>query len=304
MGGRWDERDVPSLEGKVALVTGANSGLGLETSRMLARHGARILLACRNPNKAAVAEEQVGAVAVAGAEVVQLDLASLASVADCAQRVRDRETKLDLLINNAGLMAIDRAKTEDGFEMQFGVNHLGHFAFTALLAPLLLATPGSRVITVSSMGHRMGVLDLDDLFFEKRRYDRWRPYFQSKLANLLFTAEFNRRLRAANAATSALGAHPGATNTDLGHEGSGLTNAVLRPFAGFGQAAWTGALPIVRAATDPGAEGGQYYGPQWMLQGHPRLETPSHRARNADDARRLWARSEQLTGVTFDVAAP
>jgi NAD(P)-dependent dehydrogenase (short-subunit alcohol dehydrogenase family) len=304
MTARWDEKDVPSLEGKVALVTGANSGLGLETSRMLARHGARVLLACRNPGKAAAAEEQVDAVATAGAGVVQLDLASLASISDCAEQVRDREAKLDLLINNAGLMAVDEAKTSDGFEMQIGVNHLGHFALTALLAPLLLATPGSRVVTVSSMGHRMGRLDIDDLFFEKRRYDRWRPYFQSKLANLLFTAELNRRLRKAKALTAALAAHPGATNTDLGHEGSGLTNAVLRPFAGFGQAAWTGALPIVRAATDPGAEGGQYYGPQWMLQGYPRVETPSHRARNLDDAQRLWTASERLTGVKFEVASP
>src|ERR1700722_12056630 len=176
MGARWDERDVPSLEGKVALVTGANSGLGLETSRMLARHGARVLLACRNPSKAAFAEEQVSAVATAGADVVRLDLASMASVIESAKQVRDRETKLDLLVNNAGLMPIARATTEDGFEMQFGVNHLGHFAYTALLAPLLLATPRSRVVTVSSMDHRAGVLDLDDLFFEKRRYDRWRPY--------------------------------------------------------------------------------------------------------------------------------
>ena len=151
------------------------------------------------------------------------------------------------------------------------------------------------------MDHRAGVLDLDDLFFEKRRYDRWRPYFQSKLANLLFTAELDRRLRAVGAATAALAAHPGATNTDIGHEGSGLTNALLRPFAAFGQAPWTGALPIVRAATDPEAEGGQYYGPQWMVQGSPHLETPSHRARNVDDARRLWARSEELTGVAFDL---
>jgi protochlorophyllide reductase len=284
-------------------VTGANSGLGLAASKVFARHGARVLLACRNEQKAQAAADELRA-EVGGpvdVDIVPLDLASLTSVSSAAKLVRDNESRLDLLINNAGLMAIDRATTEDGFEMQLGVNHLGHFALTAQLAPLVLSTPASRIVTMSSMGHRAGRLRLDDLFFEKRGYDRWRAYFQSKLANLLFTAELDRRLRAAGAGTSALAAHPGATHTDLGFEGSGITNMVLRPFAPLMQPPWLGVLPLVRAATDPEAQGGQFYGPQWIVQGYPRIETPSPQARRPDDARRLWERSEELTGVPFDL---
>jgi NAD(P)-dependent dehydrogenase (short-subunit alcohol dehydrogenase family) len=299
----WDEKDMPSLEGKVALVTGANSGLGLEAATVLARHGAKVLLACRNLQKAETAAGHVRATATGDVEIVPLDLASLSSVAACAKLVRERETRLDLLLNNAGLMAVDEAKTEDGFEMQFGVNHLGHFALTAGLAPLVLATPGSRIVTMSSMGHRMGRMHFDDLSFEKRRYNRWLPYFQSKLANLLFTAELHRRLTAAGADTMALAAHPGGSKTDLGHEGGGFGNRLLKPLDFGAQSAAQGALPIVRAATDPTAQGGQYYGPRLMVWGQPVVETPSRRARNADDARRLWSRSEELTGLTIDIPA-
>jgi NAD(P)-dependent dehydrogenase (short-subunit alcohol dehydrogenase family) len=297
----WDEKDMPSLEGKVALVTGANSGLGLEAATALARHGAKVLLACRNIQKAEAAADQVRATATGEVEIVPLDLASLGSVAACAKLVRERETRLDLLLNNAGLMAVDEAKTEDGFEMQLGVNHLGHFALTAGLAPLVLATPGSRIVSMSSMGHRSGRMQFDDLFFEKRGYSRWRPYFQSKLANLLFTAELHRRLTEAKADTMALAAHPGGSKTNLGNESGGLINRLLRPLDIGAQSAAQGALPIVRAATDPTAEGGQFYGPRLMVWGHPVVETPSRRARNADDARRLWTRSEELTGLTIDI---
>lgn len=292
---------MPSLEGTVALVTGGNAGLGLEAAKVLASHGAKVLLACRNAQKAEDAAEGVRAVAPAGVEVVPLDLASLASVAAAADLVRHRESRLDLLVNNAGLMAIDESKTEDGFEMQLGVNHLGHFALTAGLAPLVLATPGSRIVTMSSMGHRMGRLNLDDLFFEKRGYDRWQPYFQSKLANLLFTAELHRRLTEANSDTLALSAHPGASHTDLGHEGGGITNKLFRPLMPLTQPAWLGALPIVRAATDPAAKSGQFYGPRLIVRGYPVVETPSRRARHTDDARRLWEWSEELTGVTIAI---
>lgn len=301
----WDDHDVPSLAGKVALVTGANSGLGLEATKVLARHGARVIMACRNVEKAEAAADEVRAGGADGAsvDVVSLDLASLTSVAAAAKQVRDAEPAIDVLINNAGLMAIDQAKTEDGFEMQFGVNHLGHFALTAGLMPVLLATPRSRVVTVSSFGHRPGRLALDDLMFEKRRYDRWRPYFQSKLANLLFTLELQRRLADAGAATMALAAHPGSSHTDLGYEGSGVVNALLRNFARFGtQSARMGALPIVRAAVDPAAKGGQFYGPQFMMLGYPRVETPSRSARDAETARQLWTRSEELTGLRFDIS--
>ncbi len=288
---------MPDLDGRVALVTGANSGLGLEAAVLLARAGARVLLACRNAARAEAAAAKVGE----RAEVVPLDLASLVSVAAASDLVKERTSRLDILVNNAGLMAVDRARTEDGFEMHFGVNHLGHFALTAHLVPVLLAAPAATVVNVSSVGHRVGTIDFDDLMFEKRRYDRWRPYFQSKLANLLFTSELERRFRLAGVAAKALGAHPGATRTDLGHEGSGITNAVIRPYSYLAQPVRTGALPIVRAATDPGAKGGEFYGPQFLLAGYPVRERPARRARDRDDARRLWAESESLTGVRFDL---
>ena len=295
---RWDTRDIPRLDGRVAVVTGANSGLGLAAATLLSAAGARVLLACRNQEKAAAAREAVGP----DAEVVRLDLASLASVEVAAAAVAERTDRLDILVNNAGLMAVDRARTVDGFEMQFGVNHLGHFALTGRLLPLLLATPDSRVVSVSSMGHRMARnVDFDDLMFDRRGYHRWPPYFQSKLANLLFTAELDRRLRAAGAPTSALAAHPGGTHTDLGHEGSGFTNAGLRLLMGLTQPVTIGVLPIVRAAVDPEAQGGEYYGPQLRFVGYPVRETPSRLARNDAAARRLWDVSEQLTGVHFPI---
>ncbi len=300
---RWDERRVPALDGRVALVTGANSGLGLEVSKVLVRHGAEVVMACRNPRKAEAAAEQVRGAGRGQAVVVPLDLASLASVADAARQVSETWRNLHILVNNAGLMAIDGSKTEDGFETQFGVNHLGHFALTAHLMPVLLATEGSRVVNVSSMGHRAGTVDLDDLMFERRGYHRWPPYFQSKLANLLFTAELDRRLRVAHAGTLALAAHPGYSRTDLGSEGTGFTNVAARPFSVFGQPAWLGALPIVRAATDPEVKSGQYYGPHLMVFGYPKLEAPSRRARDAQTARRLWDRSEELAGLQFDIPA-
>jgi NAD(P)-dependent dehydrogenase (short-subunit alcohol dehydrogenase family) len=292
----WDESDIPDLSGRVAVVTGANAGLGLETARMLAAHGARVLMACRNRARAEAAAARVGH----GAEVVELDLARLASVEAAAADIAERATRLDILVNNAGLMAVDRGRTEDGFELQFGVNHLGHFALTARLARLLVATPGSRVVNVSSFGHRPGRIHFDDLMFE-RRYDRWRPYFQSKLANLLFTLELEYRFRRAGLESKALAAHPGAAATDLGHEGSGPANALFRLTGGLGQSTRKGALPQVRAAVDPRARGGEFYGPQFSFAGPPVVERPSRRARDAAAAKRLWEVSEELTGVRFEL---
>ncbi len=294
---RWTAQDIPPLDGRVAVVTGANSGLGLETAKLLAGAGARVLMACRNPERADAAAARVGR----RAEVVQLDLASLASVARAAGDVAGRTDRVDILVNNAGLMAIDRSATEDGFEMQLGVNHLGHFALTAHLAPLLVAAPSARVVTVSSPAHRPGTVRLDDLMFEKRGYDRWRPYFQSKLANLLFAFELDRRMGAAAQPVSSLGAHPGASRTNLGTDGHGVVNALLRPMGGFGQPASVGALSIVRAAVDPEARGGEFYGPRFMMFGYPARETPTRRARDARLAGQLWERSEELTGVRFEI---
>jgi NAD(P)-dependent dehydrogenase (short-subunit alcohol dehydrogenase family) len=303
MAERWTEDDIPSLDGRLAVVTGANAGLGQAAATMLARRGATVVLACRNRAKAEAAASEIRAAGAPGElDLVDLDLADLASVRRAAEEIADRHPRLDLLVNNAGLMAVDEGRTVDGFEIQIGVNHLGHFALTAHLAPLLLTTPGSRVVNVSSMGHRAGKLALDDLMFERRRYSRWPAYFQSKLANLLFTAELQRRLAESGADTSALAAHPGASHTDLGTEGSSLLNRSLKVFSPLGQSAHAGALPIVRAATDPTARGGQFYGPNLLVRGHPVLETPSRRARNADDARALWTESEALTGVTLALA--
>jgi protochlorophyllide reductase len=294
---RWDKRSIPPLDGKVAVVTGSNDGLGLETAVLLAGAGAKVVMACRNLDKAHAAAERVGH----DATVVPLDLASLASVREAAARIQAAESRLDILVNNAGLMAVDLSRTEDGFETHFGVNHLGHFALTAHLAPLLLDTPGSRVVNVSSLGHHLGVMDFDDLMFEHRRYDRWRPYFQSKLANLLFTFELERRLRGAGATASSLAAHPGATRTNLGYEGGGFTNASLRVVGPLLQPVTLGALPTVRAAVDYSARGGEYYGPRFMMAGYPVKERPSRRSRRLEDARLLWETSEDLTGVLFKI---
>ncbi|HVT78283.1 MAG TPA: oxidoreductase [Acidimicrobiales bacterium] len=289
----WTEKNVPALDGKTAVITGANSGLGLAAATLLAAHGARVIMACRNAAKAASAAEHVRKTATGPVEVISLDLASLASVESCASSLLRDEQSLDLLLNNAGLMAIDEARTEDGFEMQFGVNHLGHFALTAKLFPLLAATPGYRIVNHSSFGHRPGRMHFDDLMFERRRYARWPAYFQSKLANLLFSLELHRR------GATALTAHPGGTYTDLGSEGHGVTNFVTRFGMPFMQSTRVGALPLVRAAVDPSARSGEFYGPKLMFRGTPRRETPSRHARNAQDARLLWEKSEELTGVTF-----
>jgi NAD(P)-dependent dehydrogenase (short-subunit alcohol dehydrogenase family) len=297
----WTEKDIPALDGKTAVITGANSGLGLAAAKVMAKHGARVIMACRNAAKASAAADEVRATATGPVEVISLDLASLASVDKCSAELRSTEQTLDFLLNNAGLMAIDEAHTEDGFEMQLGVNHLGHFALTAKLWPLLAATPGARIVNQSSFGHRLGRIRFDDLFFEQRGYTRWPPYFQSKLANLLFTYELHRRLREAGSHVRALTAHPGASRSHLGMQGHGVTNIAMRPVQLFLQPASMGCLPLVRCAVDPDAQSGEFYGPLVMYAGPPRREKPSKRARNAADARALWQKSEELTGVAFDV---
>ncbi len=303
----WSLADVPDLTGKVALVTGANAGLGLEISRDLAGRGARVLMACRNQAKAEAAAAEIRLHVGDGtgaAEVVPLDLADLSSVRSLAAALRERESQLHILGNNAGLMALDESRTVDGFETQFGVNHLGHFVLTAELMPLLLATPGARVVNHASMGHRAGKINFDDPMYERHSYQRWPAYFQSKLANLLFTAELQRRLAEAGAGAIAVTAHPGGSDTDLGQEGTSVVNKVLGPvYPLFTQSAARGAEPFVRAATAPDVVGGEYYGPRLFFMGPAVLETPSRRARNADDARRLWTLSEELTATPFSIPA-
>jgi protochlorophyllide reductase len=293
----WSAADVPDLSGRVAVVTGANRGLGREITRVLAGRGARVVMACRD---AAAGEVTAAALRTEGAtgplEVRPLDLGHLASVEAFAAALTAAEPRLDLLANNAGLMAVDRGLTADGFETHIGVNHLGHFALTARLLPLLRATAGSRIVTMSSMAARLGHVDLGDLLWERRPYDRWQAYFQSKLANLLFTAELDRRLRAAASATAALAAHPGGSRTSLGRSGGSLTNLLVPLYTPFLQPPSYGALGFLRAATDPAAISGAYYGPLFQVWGPPVREKPSRPARDTELAAGLWERSEQLTG--------
>lgn len=290
----WTPADIPDLTGRRAIVTGANAGLGLQIAHGLAARGADVLLACRNTTKADAAADAIRA-RTPGAQVSvgELDLADLESVAAFAAA---QSGHVDLLVNNAGLMAIDEARTAQGVEMQFGVNHLGHFALTARLMPLLLATPGSRVGNMSSMGHRAARGTADPRL--ERRYDRWQSYFQSKLANIRFTTELQRRLAAAGSSTVAVAAHPGASSTDLGTEGSGLSNTVMRLAPLLTQSAELGARPMLRAMTDPSVRGGEFYGPRFVVRGAaPVRETPTRAARDVAAARQLWDTSVELSGL-------
>jgi NAD(P)-dependent dehydrogenase (short-subunit alcohol dehydrogenase family) len=292
----WSAADIPDLSGRVAVVTGANRGLGREVTRCLAGRGARVIMACRNEASGEAAASGLRSAGCTGAlDVRRLDLASLASVEAFVAGLVS-EPRLDVLANNAGLMAVDRGLTADGFETHIGINHLGHFALTARLLPLLLRTPGSRVVTMSSVGARLGHVDLDDLLWERRPYDRWEAYFQSKLANLLFTLELHRRLAAVGAPTAALAVHPGGARTSLGRRGRHWTNRLVPLWTPFLQPASLGALGLVRAATDPAARSGEYYGPLLQFWGPPVRETPSRPARDPEVAAVLWERSEYLTG--------
>jgi protochlorophyllide reductase len=291
----WTPADIPDLTGRRAIVTGANAGLGLQIAHGLAAHGAEVLLACRNTAKAEAAADTVRRLAPgAQVSVGELDLADLDSVATFAAT---QTGPLDLLVNNAGLMAIDEARTAQGFEMQFGVNHLGHFALTARLLPLLLATPGSRIGNMASMGHRAARGQADPRL--ERPYDRWQSYFQSKLANIRFTTELQRRLVAAGSSTIAVAAHPGASATDLGTEGSAFANRAIGTVVPFvTQPAELGARPMLRALTDPTVQGGEYYGPRFVVRGAtPVRETPTRAARDAAAARQLWETSVELSGL-------
>jgi len=302
--GPWTAADVPGQGGRTAVVTGANSGIGFEAAAALARHGAHTVLACRDAGKAAAAAARMTAAAPgATVSLVRLDLASLDSVRAAAAEILAGHERLDLLVNNAGLMWSAYGKTADGFELQFGTNHLGHFALTGLLLQAMLPVPGSRVVTVSSTTHRTGRIDFADLQSE-RRYRRMSAYAQSKLANLMFTCELQRRLAAAGAPTAALAAHPGVAFTDLTRHLPAVLQSAYPVVGGlFAQSAAMGALPILRAATDPAAAGGEFFGPGGPAQakGYPVLVSPAARSRDQSAQRRLWAESERLTGVSYPV---
>ena len=292
---KWTAADLPDLSGRTAVVTGASSGLGAVTARELARAGAHVVLAVRDVAKG----EAVAAPFPGDWEVRPLDLASLASVRAFAE---GWTSDLDILINNAGIMAVPQGTTADGFELQFGTNHLGHFGLTNLLLPHVT----DRVVTVSSGAHRIGRMHLDDLNWERRTYDRWRVYGQSKLANLLFTKELQRRLDEAGSPVRAMAAHPGYANTHLQSGTGSRVERVLMNGVGnrlFAQSDEMGALPTLYAATQD-VPGDAFVGPDGLFEqrGHPKLVGRSKAARNAGDARRLWELSEQLTGVPAGVA--
>jgi protochlorophyllide reductase len=298
----WTPTDMPDLHGHTVVVTGGNAGLGYEIASALAARGAAVVLACRNTDRAEEAVRKIRRrVSDAQVHARTLDLADLTSVAAFAEELRKDHDRLDILVNNAGLMAIDEARTTSGFEMQFGVNHLGHFALTAHLMPLLLNTPGSRVGTMSSINHRTArtAFEADDA-----PYQRMPAYARSKLANLLFSAELQRRLAAAGASTSSVAAHPGVAGTGLGTDGTGVMNRLLRATPSWLlQGAAAGARPMLRAVTDPTVLGGQYYGPRFRFYGAPVLETPSKAARDESAARRLWQLSAELAEVEPVIAA-
>lgn len=294
---------MPDQSGRIAIVTGANTGLGYHTAAMLAQGGAHVVLAVRNLEKGNAALARiVAANPKADVTLAQLDLSSLESVRHAADALRANYPRIDLLINNAGVMYTPKQVTADGFEMQFGTNHLGHFALTGLLLDHLLNVRGSRVVTVSSVGHRIRAgIHFDDLQWE-RRYDRVAAYGQSKLANLLFTYELQRRLAAAQKNTIAVAAHPGLSNTELARNLPGILKPAVNVFwSVMSQGAAMGALPTLRAATDPDVEGGQYYGPDGLgeQRGHPKLVSSSAQSHDEELQRRLWTVSEELTGVSF-----
>jgi NAD(P)-dependent dehydrogenase (short-subunit alcohol dehydrogenase family) len=306
---RWTAAQIPDQAGRVAVVTGANSGIGLEIAAVLASRGARVVLACRDLTRAGTAASQIVA-ASPGAQtsVVGLDLSSLGSVRAAAAELLTRFPRLDLLINNAGIMEVPRQLTADGFELHLATNHLGPFALTGLLLDRLAATAGSRIVTMSSQGYVDGVLNFGDLQSE-HGYDPSGAYHQTKLANLLFTFELDRRLRAAGLPVAALAAHPGVVATDLFKHRSRIGRAVLSPRLRplnfwFSHDVHMGALPGLRAAADQGARGGEFYGPQRRFDtGHPVVLEPAALARNSADQARLWAISEELTGVRYTVGA-
>jgi len=300
---RWTLEDMPDLSGRAAIVTGASSGMGLETSRELARRGAVVVLACRDARRGEAAIESVrSGIPDARVSVQALDLASLASVGRFAAAFRDRHDRLDLLILNAGVLLAPHDRTEDGFELHFGINHLGHFALTGLLIDRLLGTSGSRVVTVSSLAHARGRIDFAAAIDgTAERYAAARAYARSKLANLLFSYELQRRLR--GTAVISVAAHPGGAATSLGRRMTDRPGyrLFLPLLEWLSQSAAQGARPILRAATDPNAAGGEYYGPAGRLgmRGHPVTVPSSSCSHDLGAAARLWELSETLTGVRF-----
>jgi NAD(P)-dependent dehydrogenase (short-subunit alcohol dehydrogenase family) len=300
---QWTTNDIPDQTGRVAVITGSNTGLGYETAAALAAKGAHVVLAVRNLDKGKDAATLIHRASPdADVALQELDLTSLQSIRAAARQLRSDHDRIDLLINNAGVAGTPKSTTKDGFELQFGTNHLGHFAFTGLLLDRLLPVAASRVVTVSSIGHRFRAdIHFDDLQW-KRSYNGVAAYLQAKLANLLFTYELQRRL-APHGTTIAAAAHPGVSSTELMRHLPAWAAAVYPVIEPMFQNASLGALPTLRAASDPAVLGGQYYGPDGFGQtrGYPKIVGSSKKSHGADRQRRLWAVSEELTGVTYPV---
>jgi NAD(P)-dependent dehydrogenase (short-subunit alcohol dehydrogenase family) len=295
---KWSSQDIPSQQGKTILITGATSGLGKEATRVLASKGATVVMAVRNTQKAEAVAKQIHE-DFPGAEIDirALDLVSLASVKSFAKGISSTYDKIDVLINNAGVMMCPYSKTEDGFEIQMGVNHLGHFALTGLLMTLLMRTKDARIVATSSMAHKSGDIDFGDINWEERKYKTTKAYSDSKLANLYFMYELVRKFKGDESAPTVTTSHPGWTKTELDRH-SGLASFIGNIIA---QTVEMGTLPTLRAATDPDAKSGDYFGPAGMMEmrGHPVLVPSTKLARNTENAKTLWNISEQLTGVTY-----
>jgi len=306
---KWTASDIPDLTGKIALVTGANSGLGYYTCLELARKGAHVVLAARNKEKGNAALERIRAeIPAADLQFMKLDLANIEIVKYFADAFIEEYEKLDIMINNAGVMAIPLRRTVQGFEMQFGTNHLGHFALTALMSDFIEKTPGSRIVNVSSLMHKFGKINFDDLNWEKS-YSKWTAYSQSKLANLLFTLELDRRLKSVGKQTKAMASHPGYASTNLqtrggemeGSKANVAVNNLMNKI--IAQPAWKGALPSLYAATSPKAESGKFYGPSGLgaVRGYPVEEKVNPKFTDPETSKKLWEASEKLTGIKFNL---
>ena len=292
---KWDSSNIPSQKRKIVIVTGSSSGIGYEAAKVLASKGAEVILAVRNLSKGESALKKIKSFSnEANVFVMELNLASLSSVRKFTENFKLRYSSLDLLINNAGVMIPPYSKTEDGFELQFGTNHLGHFALTGLVMDLLTATPGARIVNVSSAAHKYGNINFEDLNWEKRKYNAWKAYGDSKIANLYFTYELQKRLKKSGSKLLVTAAHPGWTATDL------QRNSGFFEFMNIiAQKTEMGALPTLRAAIEPNISGGEYFGPaDWMeWRGYPRLVQSNKLSRDEAISNKLWEVSERLTGV-------
>lgn len=302
---KWKTNDIPDLTGKVIIVTGGNSGLGFESVKAFAEKGAEVILACRNVEKGELAKSEiVKSDPTSKIRVLELDLMNLSSIREFTSSFKSTYDQLDVLLNNAGIMMTPYQLTKDGFESQFGTNHLGHFALTGLLLDIIQQTPGSRVINISSLAHKGGTFDFEDLHYNNgSSYDPMKSYRRSKMANLLFTYDLQRKLATVQSDTISVAAHPGVSMTNLANHLKGsFMFKIFELIGGFiSHDPAKGALPGIRASVDPKVQGGAYYGPDGMMEmkGNPVKVASNKASHDLDDAKKLWEVSEQLTGVKF-----